>query len=130
MTDFNSIKISQLFSALLTACYILEKSGLSHQKNLFVPSERKILQLFYTWNNSWFPLIWWGKSTYNADYIVVLPPRNQDSVLLDYVLKRKMLMTNANMTNVCSFPNPRSFVMLDITVEVVGTSSLNISIQS
>ena len=51
MTGFSSIKISQLFSALLTTCYILEKSELSHQKNLLVPSEREILQLFYTRNN-------------------------------------------------------------------------------
>ena len=35
-----------------------------------------------------------------------------------------MLMTIANMTNASSFSNPRSFVMLDITVEVLGTSNM------
>ena len=40
------------------------------------------------------------------------------------VLKCKMLMINANMTNAYSFPNPRSFVILDVTVEIFGTSSL------
>ena len=40
-----------------------------------------------------------------------------------------MLMTNANMTNPCSFPNPSSFVMLDITVEVLDTSYLNMTYQ-
>ena len=35
-----------------------------------------------------------------------------------------MLMINANMTNAYSFPNPRSFVILDVTVEIFGTSSL------
>ena len=46
-----------------------------------------------------------------------------------YVLRRKMLMTNANMTYACNFPNPRSFAMLDITVEVLGTSYLNMTYQ-
>ena len=46
-----------------------------------------------------------------------------------HVLKHKMLMTNANMTNPCSFPNPSSFVMLDITVEVLDTSYLNMTYQ-
>ena len=41
-----------------------------------------------------------------------------------------MLMTNANMTYACNFPNPRSFVMLDITVEVLGTSYLNMTFNS
>ena len=46
-----------------------------------------------------------------------------------YVLKHKMLLTNANMTNACSFPNPCSFVMLAITVEVLDTSYLNMTYQ-
>ena len=46
-----------------------------------------------------------------------------------HVLKHKMLMTNANMTNPCSFPNPSSFVMLDVTVEVLDTSYLNMTYQ-
>ena len=40
-----------------------------------------------------------------------------------------MLMTNATMTYACNFPNSRSFVMLDITVEVLGTSYLNMTYQ-
>ena len=40
-----------------------------------------------------------------------------------------MLMTNATMTYACNFPNSRSFVMLDITVEVLGTSYLNMAYQ-
>ena len=40
-----------------------------------------------------------------------------------------MLLTNANMTNACSFPNPCSFVMLAITVEVLDTSYLNMTYQ-
>ena len=56
-------------------------------------------------------------------------PKSKLSIVRFYVLKRKMLMTNANMTNACSFSNPRSFVMLDITVEVLGTSYLNMTYQ-
>ena len=44
-----------------------------------------------------------------------------------YASKHKTPMTNANMTNACSFPNPRSFVMLDTTVEVLSTSYLNMT---
>ena len=40
-----------------------------------------------------------------------------------------MLMINANMNSACSFPNPRSFVMLDITVEKHGTSYLSMIYQ-
>ena len=40
-----------------------------------------------------------------------------------------MLMTNAYKTNACSFPNPCSFVMLDMTLEVLGTSYLNMAYQ-
>ena len=40
-----------------------------------------------------------------------------------------MHMTNGNMTNACSFPNPRSFVILDITLEILGASNLNMTYQ-
>ena len=40
-----------------------------------------------------------------------------------------MLMTNATMTYACNFSNPHSFVLLDITVEVLGTSYLNMAYQ-
>ena len=51
-------------------------------------------------------------------------PKSRLSIVRFYLLKRKMLMTIANMTNASSFSNPRSFVMLDITVEVLGTSNM------
>ena len=40
------------------------------------------------------------------------------------VLKRKIYQ---NMANAYGFPKPRSFIILDITMEILGTSNLNMT---